>query len=73
MVFAGSIERAGIVFNLMKNMVNVNDFKQSLVAEDFGLASLPDEIWRPRLGLPPSLVPSQVAVVAQPEEMAAGD
>jgi NAD(P)H-nitrite reductase large subunit len=49
MVFASDIEKAGIVFGLMKDRVNVDDFKQALVAQDFGLVSLPEEIWRPRL------------------------
>jgi NAD(P)H-nitrite reductase large subunit len=49
MVFAGDIEKAGIVFGLMKDKVKVDDFKQALVAQDFGLVSLPEEIWRPRL------------------------
>jgi NAD(P)H-nitrite reductase large subunit len=49
MVFAGDIEKAGIVFGLMKDRVKVDDFKQALVAQDFGLVSLPEEIWRPRL------------------------
>jgi hypothetical protein len=49
MVFAGDIEKSGIVFGLMKDRVKVDDFKQALVAQDFGLVSLPEEIWRPRL------------------------
>jgi len=49
MVFASDIEKAGIVFGLMKDRVNVDDFKQALVAQDFGLVSLPEEIWRPRV------------------------
>jgi NAD(P)H-nitrite reductase large subunit len=49
MVFAGDIEKSGIVFGLMKDRVNVDDFKQALVTQDFGLVSLPEEIWRPRV------------------------
>jgi NAD(P)H-nitrite reductase large subunit len=52
MVFSGDIEKSGIVYNLMKEGVNVEAFKQALVSDDFGLASLPDEIWRPRLTIP---------------------
>ena len=52
MVFVGNIEKSGIVFNLMKDRVNVESFKQALVAEDFGLASLPEELWRPLLEAP---------------------
>ncbi len=70
MVFAGNIEKSGIVFNLMKDRVNVDGFKQALVADDFGLVSLPEEIWRPRLEVPPSLLAPSVASVGQPEEIA---
>jgi NAD(P)H-nitrite reductase large subunit len=35
------VERAGTLFHLMKNRVNVKKFKKSLVSEDFGLAMLP--------------------------------
>jgi NAD(P)H-nitrite reductase large subunit len=46
LVFAGDIEKSGIVYNLMKDKVNVSGFKDELVADDFGLASLPEEIWQ---------------------------
>jgi NAD(P)H-nitrite reductase large subunit len=64
LVFVGDIEKAGIVFNLMKDRVNVDGFKQSLVAPDFGLVSLPEEVWRPHLELSPSELAS---LPAQPE------
>ena len=35
------IERAGILFNLMKDKVNVKKFKQDLLRDDFGWAMLP--------------------------------
>ncbi len=35
------IERAGVLFYLMKNAINVKKFKQKLLADDFGLATLP--------------------------------
>ncbi len=58
MVFAGDIEKTGIIFSLLKNRVNVDSFKQVLVADDFGLASLPEELWRQRLESPQAkLVP----------------
>ncbi|MBM2825045.1 MAG: FAD-dependent pyridine nucleotide-disulfide oxidoreductase [Dehalococcoidales bacterium] len=56
MVFIGDIEKSGIVFSLMKDRIKVDDFKKSLVADDFGLASLPEEIWRARIRTPSSLV-----------------
>ena len=46
MTFLGDIERAGILFYLMKNKVNVSAFKQALLADDFSLAALPVELRR---------------------------
>jgi len=69
LVFAGDIEKSGIIFSLMKDRVNVEGFKQALVADDFGLISLPEEIWRPRLEAPPSLLASSVTPAGQPEEI----
>ena len=73
MVFAGDIEKSGIIYNLMKDKINVEDFKQVLVADDFGLASLPEEIWRPKITIPPSLVASSVTSVEQTEEVLVGE
>ncbi|OGO23492.1 MAG: hypothetical protein A2Z28_06680 [Chloroflexi bacterium RBG_16_51_9] len=53
MVFSGDIEKAGIIYNLMKDKVKVDAFKKSLVADDFGLLSLPEDMWRSKLELPP--------------------
>ncbi|MFQ5996219.1 MAG: NAD(P)/FAD-dependent oxidoreductase [Dehalococcoidales bacterium] len=60
LVFAGNIEKSGIVFNLIKNQINADDFKQVLIAEDFSLTSLPEDLWRPQLELPPSALVSPV-------------
>lgn len=49
MVFASDIDRSGIIYHLMKDGVDVTDFAESLVADDFGLISLPEELWRQRL------------------------
>ncbi len=46
MTFLGDIERAGILFYLMKNKVNVKKFKDTLLSEDFGLAALPISLRR---------------------------
>jgi len=73
MVFAGDIEKSGIVFSLMKNRVNVSGFKQALVTDDFSLVSLPEEIWRPQLGIPPSVSASSIITVEQPEEILVGE
>ena len=40
------IERAGVLFYLMKNAINVKKFKQKLLADDFGLATLPASLQR---------------------------
>jgi len=69
MVFVGDIEKAGIVFGLMKDRVNVAGFKQALVAQDFGLVSLPEEIWRPHLELSPLETASLSAPIEPAEEM----
>jgi NAD(P)H-nitrite reductase large subunit len=44
MTFLNDIERAGILFHLMKNRVNVKKFKQELLVDNFGLASLPESL-----------------------------
>jgi len=73
MVFAGDIEKSGIIYNLMKDRVDVSRFKEVLVADDFGLASLPDEIWRSRLTIPYSVPVSSLTSVEQPEGVIAGE
>jgi NAD(P)H-nitrite reductase large subunit len=52
MVFVNDIEKSGIIFNLMKDRVPVDGFKKTLVTDDFGLACLPEALWRPRLEVP---------------------
>jgi len=72
MVFGGNIEKSGIILSLMKEKVSVDGFNQALVAFDFGLVSLPEEIWRPRLQMPPSGLVSP-ASIEQPEEVSLGE
>ena len=55
-VFVKDIEKSGMIFGLMREKVDVSDFKQSLLADDFGLAYMPQELWRERLGNVPLLV-----------------
>ena len=73
MVFAGDIEKSGIVYNLMKDRVNVDGFKEALVAGDFGLASLTEEIWRAKLAIPPAELTSSVTFAEEPEEAVVGE
>ncbi|MEM2254951.1 MAG: FAD-dependent oxidoreductase [Candidatus Bathyarchaeia archaeon] len=44
MTLVGDVERAGVIFHLMKNKVNVEDFKHKLIADNFSLASLPETL-----------------------------
>jgi len=73
MVFSGDIEKSGIILSLMKDKVNVEDFKDTLVADDFGLISLPEEIWRPMLENPPTTIASSIASAEQPEKVVVRD
>lgn len=73
MVFAGNIEQSGIVLSLMRDRVNVADFKQVLVAEDFGFISLPEKIWRPRLEMPLSAAVIASTATEPAEKEVAGD
>ena len=44
MTLVNSIERAGVIFYLMKNAINVKKFKGQLLEDDFGLATLPTKL-----------------------------
>ncbi len=61
MIFADRIESSGIILSLMRNKENVSDFKEALVADDFGLASLPEKIWRSQLKIPPAASSSGIS------------
>lgn len=73
LVFVGDIEKSGIVYNLMKDRTNVTSFKEALVADDFGLASLPEEIWQAKLAIPPPELASFVTSIEEPEEVVVGE
>ncbi|MGI2335676.1 MAG: NAD(P)/FAD-dependent oxidoreductase [Dehalogenimonas sp.] len=49
MIFVGNIDKAGIYFGLMRDRATLTDFKDKLLADDFGLALLPKEIIEERL------------------------
>ena len=72
LVFAGDIEKSGIIYNLMKDGIDVTGFKKALVADDFGLASLPESVWRSKLARP-ALTSVPITAVEQPEEALIGD
>jgi len=46
MTLVNCIERAGILFYLMKNAINVKKIKQQLLSDEFGLANLPVSLQR---------------------------
>jgi NAD(P)H-nitrite reductase large subunit len=46
MTLVNCIDRAGILFNLIKDKVNVKKFKQNLLRDDFGWAVLPVKMQR---------------------------
>ena len=71
MIFSGDIEKAGIVYNLMKDKVNVGVFKQALVADNFGLASLPEEIWRLKVAILPPVLTTSITSGEHSEEVLA--
>lgn len=45
-ILVNDVERAGTLFHLMKNRVNVKKFKQGMLSDDFGLAMLPAPLRR---------------------------
>jgi NAD(P)H-nitrite reductase large subunit len=51
LVFINDIEKAGMIFGLMRDKINTKRFKHRLLSDDFGLAYLPDEIRHERLGI----------------------
>jgi NAD(P)H-nitrite reductase large subunit len=67
MIFVGNIEKSGIIFGLMRDRVNLESFKQCLLADDFGLAFFPRALWQERLA-PPSDIILQPGVPIQAEE-----
>jgi NAD(P)H-nitrite reductase large subunit len=73
MICIGDIEKSGIFFSLMRDRVDVGDFKQTLLDEDFGLVSLPRELWLERLGTPRPESVLQMAVPVDIEQDVAGE
>jgi NAD(P)H-nitrite reductase large subunit len=43
-ILLGDLEKAGILFRLLKNRVDVAEIKDTFLSEDFGIVSLPDEL-----------------------------
>jgi NAD(P)H-nitrite reductase large subunit len=73
MIFVGNIEKSGIIFGLMRDRVNVENFKQSLLADNFGLAFLPRPLWQERLALSPDIILQPTPTIETEEETFAGE
>jgi NAD(P)H-nitrite reductase large subunit len=43
-IFLGEIDKAGILFRLLKNHVDVSTIKDSLLDEEFGILTLPEQL-----------------------------
>ncbi len=43
-IFLGDIEKAGILFRLLKNHVDVGEIKDRILSEDFGIVTLPEQL-----------------------------
>lgn len=72
MVMCGDVDKSGIVVGLMRDRVNVESFKGTLVSPEFSLACLPEAVWRERLGLvPPGF--AETRLQEQAEEEPGGD
>jgi NAD(P)H-nitrite reductase large subunit len=52
MICVSEIEKAGILFNLMKEKVDVTEFKDNLLDDDLGLVDLPRGFWQERILAP---------------------
>jgi NAD(P)H-nitrite reductase large subunit len=73
MISAGNIEKSGIIFGLMRDRVNVGSFKQSLLADNFGLAFFPRALWQELLETPPGLLPQSALSIRTEEETFIGE
>jgi NAD(P)H-nitrite reductase large subunit len=73
MIFVGDIEKSGIIFGLMRDRANVESFKQSLLADDFGLAFLPRSSWQEQLEAPPELILQSAPSIETEEETFVGE
>ena len=73
MVFIGDIEMSGIIYNLMKDRENVDSFREVLVADDFGLISLPDELRKQKMAVPESLLAGAITGIESPEQEVGAD
>ena len=73
MIFVGNTEKSGIIFGLMRDRVNVESFKQSLLTDDFGLAFFPRALWQERLALSPDIILQPSLPIEAEEETFLGE
>jgi hypothetical protein len=73
MISAGNIEKSGIIFGLMRDKVNVESFKQSLLADNFGLAFFPRALWQEMLEASADIILQPALRIQAKEETFAGE
>jgi NAD(P)H-nitrite reductase large subunit len=73
MIFVENIAKSGIIFGLMRDRVNVESFKQSLLADNFGLAFFPRVLWQERLETPPGSIPQSALSIRTEKETFIGE
>jgi len=73
MIFVGNIEKSGIIFGLMRDRINVESFKQLLLADDFGLAFFPRSLWQERLAPSPDIILQPFLPIEAEEETFLGE
>jgi len=73
LVFAGDITRAGLIYGLMRDRVNLAGLASHLVARDFVLSTLPEAIWRARLETPESALAAPQALADTGADEAGAD
>ncbi len=66
MLFVNDINTSGIICNLIKEQVDVSEFKHKLIKDDFGLINLPRDMRNERLTHPYSQHPYAFADKGQP-------
>jgi NAD(P)H-nitrite reductase large subunit len=49
LVFINDIEKSGLIFGLIRDKINIKEFKHFLLNDDFGLSYLPKELRRQHL------------------------
>jgi NAD(P)H-nitrite reductase large subunit len=73
MIFVGNIEKSGMIFGLMRDRVNVESFKQSLLSDDFGLSFFPRALWQERLAPSPDIILQPAPYIEAEEETFLGE